>query len=70
MLMNLLEPHHFGAIGFAIRAFIIALYCTIIYGGGNVLLLIALAIKMTGLASFAIAKTICGTILTDLICIN
>ena len=52
MLMNLLEPHHFGAIGFAIRAFIIALYCAIINVLSNFFRL--LLIVMAGLARLTI----------------
>ena len=65
----LLEPHDLRSVGLTILG-IIALYCAIINIGSNFLSLIALAIKMTGFASFAIAKPVCGTILTDLICIN
>jgi len=65
----LLEPHDLRSVGLAVLG-VVALDCAIIHTGSNFLSLITLAIKMTGLASFAIAKTICGTILTDLICIN
>ena len=69
MLMNLLEPHHFGAIGFAIRAFIIALYGTITNSLGNLfgLLLVVMA-SLTGLAvtnaKIAVVLTLLSHIIT------
>lgn len=49
--MNLLEPHHFGAVDFTIRAFIIALYCAITNSLGNLFgLLFVVMASFTGLA--------------------
>ena len=53
--MNLLEPHHFGAVDFPIRTFIIALYCAIIHGLSN--LFRFLFVVMTSLTRLAVTKT-------------
>ena len=66
----LLEPHHFGAVNLASLRLVIALNCAIVNGLSDFFHLIAFAIKMAGFASFAIAKTIGGAILTDFICIS
>ena len=55
--MNLLEPHHFGSVDFAIRTFIIALYCAIIDAGLSNLLLLRRIIVMAGLAGLTIADS-------------
>ena len=51
-----LEPHHFGAIGLAIRTFIIALYCAIIDAGLSNFFRF-LFIVMAGLAGLAVTET-------------
>ena len=54
MLMNLLEPHHFGSVGLAVLG-IIALYCAISDAGGN--LFWCCFIVMTSLAGLAVAQS-------------
>ena len=60
--MNVLEPHHFGAVDFAIRTFIIALYCAITNSLGNLFGL--LLIVMAGLTGLAVTKTKIAVVLT------
>ena len=63
MLMNLLEPHHFGAVNLAVCAFIIAFYGTIIDAGLSNFFRFLL-IVMAGLTGLAVTNAKIAVVLT------